>query len=113
MVINIKQRKTMEKHVLIISPEVQYEFQVGQYPHHSSRGCKYKIYLEEKLVASLEPYGRGFLHVCQNVGNIDMEILHLLAEQIEVHHPTSIQLGELENIEFDGDDELEPPPQNN
>lgn len=103
----------MEKYAIIISPEIQYHFQVGAYPHHSTGGCKYKIYLEDSFVASLEPDGQDFLHVCQNPGNIDLEVLHLLAEQIELRHPHAVQLDELEHIELDEDDELEAPPQVN
>jgi len=69
----------MEKYAVIISPEIQYHFQVGQYPHHPSGGCMYKIYHKEAFVASLEPGGQDFLQVCQNPGDIDLEILHLLA----------------------------------
>jgi hypothetical protein len=101
----------MEKYAVIISPEIQYYFEVEQYPHQVSGGCKYKVYQEGEFLASLEPDGQDFLHVCQNPGAIDVEILHLLAEQIELRHPNSRHLDNVENIEFDSDDELEAPPQ--
>jgi hypothetical protein len=101
----------MENYTVIISPEHQYHFQVSQYPHYATESCKYKIFQNGKFVASLEPDGQDFLHVCQNPADIDLEILHLLAEQIELRHPNLRHLGTLENIEFDSDDELEAPPQ--
>lgn len=101
----------MENYTVSISPEHQYQFQVEQHPHHVTGSCKYKIYQEGKFVASLEPDGQDFLHVCQNPADVDLEILHLLAEHIESRHPKLRQLAELENIEFDRDDELEAPPQ--
>ncbi|MNK40692.1 hypothetical protein D3C87_593420 [compost metagenome] len=91
----------MEKYTVIISLEIQYHFQVGQYPRYPSGGCKYKIYHREAFVARLEPNGQYFSHVHQNPGDIDLEILHLLAEQIELRRPRASKLGELENIEFD------------
>jgi len=91
----------MEKYAVIMSPEIQYHFDVEQYPHHGSAGCKYKIYIGEKFIASLEPDGQDFLHVCQNPGNIDLEVLHLLAEQIELRHPRAAQLGEGDEPGYD------------
>lgn len=102
-----EKQKTMEKYAVIISPQIQYHFLVGQYPHHPSGGCKYKIYQDELFVASLEPDALDFLHVCQNPGELDLEILHLLAEQIELRHPRAAHLNELGNMEYDRDDEPE------
>ncbi|WP_316812592.1 hypothetical protein [Pedobacter heparinus] len=101
----------MENYTVVIGPEHQHHFQVGQYLHHATGGCKYKIFQNGNFVASLESDGQDFLHVCQNPGGIDLEILHLLAEQIESRHPNARHFGTLENIEFDSDDELEAPPQ--
>ncbi len=64
---------------------------------------RYKIYNKEAFVASLEPDGQDFLHVCQNPGDRDLEILHLLAEQIKLRHPRASKLGDLENIKLDVD----------
>jgi hypothetical protein len=101
----------MENYTVTISAEQHHHFQIIQYPHHATNGCQYKIYQHGDFVASLEPDSQDFLHVCKNPANIDLEILHLLAEQIEARHPNARQLGELENIEFDKDDEMEAPPQ--
>jgi hypothetical protein len=101
----------MENYTVILSPKCQHLFQIGQYPHTPTAGCKYKIFQNGNFVASLEPDRADFLHVCQNPAGIDLEILHLLAEQIEIRHPGARQLGDLENMEFDRDDEMEAPPQ--
>jgi hypothetical protein len=42
--------------------------------------------LRKVSVASFEPDAQDFLHICQNPGSIDEEVLHLLAEKIEGHH---------------------------
>lgn len=99
----------MENYTVTITPDHHYHFQVEQYPHHATGQCTYKIYQNGDFVASLEPDGQDFLHVCQNPADVDLEILHLLAEQIESRHPNARHLGELENIEFDEDDEMEAP----
>ncbi|MHA4895221.1 hypothetical protein ACXZ1K_10735 [Pedobacter sp. PWIIR3] len=101
----------MENYTVSITPEHQHHFQVIQYPHHASGGCQYKIYQNGDFVASLEPDAQDFLHVCKNPAAIDLEVLHLLAEQIQAHHPHKIHFNKLENIEFDTDDEMEAPPQ--
>lgn len=103
----------METYTVTITSKQQHHFQVTQYPHHASGGCQYQIYQDGDFVASLEPDRDGFLHVCKNPANIDLEILHLLAEQIESHHPSVRHLSDLENIEFDHDDEMEASPQEN
>lgn len=101
----------MENYTINLSPRQKHLFQVVEYPHHESGSCKYKIFQNGNFVASLEPDSQGFLHICRNPAEIDIEILHLLAEQIEARHPNPRQLGNPENIEFDRDDEMEAPPQ--
>lgn len=102
----------MENYTIALNEAHQFHFQVAEYPHHTSGSCKYKVFQNETFVASLEPDSCGFLHVCRNPADIDLEILHLLAEQIEVRHPSPRHIGDLENIEVDSDDELQAPPQN-
>jgi hypothetical protein len=99
----------MENYTVTITPDHHHHFQVEQYPHHATGHCKYKIYQNGVFVASLEPDGQDFLHICQNPADLDLEILHLLAEQIEARHPNARHLGDLEHIEFDEDDEMEAP----
>lgn len=84
------------------------EFQVSEHPHNGG-SCKYKIYQNDRFVAGLEPDGQDFLHICQNPEDLDIEILHLLAEEIEARHPSPSHIDGLEHIEFDDDDELEAP----
>jgi len=69
-----------------LNKEVHF-FEVGEYLHHNNAGCKYKVFENGALVASFEPDAHEFLHICQNPGKIDEEILHLLADEIEAHHP--------------------------
>ena len=107
----IKHETLMDNFSVTLSPNHKCHFQVEQHPHHVTGGCKYKIYQDGKFVASLEPDSRNFLHVCQNPAAIELEILHMLAEQIELVHPGTAHLEELQNIELDSDDELEAPPQ--
>lgn len=103
----------METYTVTITPEHHYHFQVLQCPHHATGGCRYKIYQDGDFAASLEPDSRDFLHVCKNPADIDLEVLHLLAEKIQAAHPAARLLTVLENIESDSDDEMEPPPQVN
>jgi len=88
----------------------RHTFQISEHPHITG-SCKYYIYQNGTFVASLEPDGQDFLHICRNPANLDIEILHLLAEQIEARHPSPYHIDGLETIEFDDDDELEAPPQ--
>jgi len=60
-----------------------HHFEVGEYPHHDERKCRYRIYENGELVASFEPDAQQFLHVCQNMAGLKEEVLYLLADQIE------------------------------
>jgi hypothetical protein len=64
-----------------------HHFEVGEYPHHDDEHCKFKVFENGVYVASFEPDAQEFLHICQNPGGLDEEILFLLADQIEAHHP--------------------------
>jgi len=86
----------MENYIIEITSEHQHHFQVTEHPHHQTGGCKYKIFQNQTFVASLEPDGQHFLHVCTNPAGVDLEILHLLAEQIQAHHPHPRHLNEPE-----------------
>ncbi|MBB5394770.1 MULTISPECIES: hypothetical protein [unclassified Mucilaginibacter] len=78
----------MENYPITISKDKQiHHFEVGEYLHHDEMSCKFKIFEAGKFVASFEPDAQQCLHICQNPGNLDEEILHLLADQIEAHHP--------------------------
>ena len=81
----------MENYAITVSlgKEV-HTFEVGEYPHYEGEHCKYKVYENGAYVASFEPDTHDFLHICQNPGDVDEEILHLLAEKIEQHHPHGV-----------------------
>jgi hypothetical protein len=66
-----------------------HHFEVGEFLHHDER-CKFKVFEKGTYVASFTPDDHDFLHICQNPGRIKEEILHLLADQIEAHHPHGI-----------------------
>jgi len=78
----------MENYVITISKDKGvHHFEVGEYAHHDEAKCKFRVFENGVYVASFEPDAHDFLHICQNPGAIDEEILHLLADQIEKHHP--------------------------
>ena len=81
----------MENYAITISKDKKvHHFEVGEYPHHNEEQCKYKVFENGVYVASFEPDAQDFLHICQNPGEVDKEILHLLADKIEGHHPHGI-----------------------
>ncbi|RYE39336.1 MAG: hypothetical protein EOP48_25910 [Sphingobacteriales bacterium] len=78
----------MKNYPVSISVDKQlHHFEIGEYPHHSGESCKVKVFQEGKLVASFEPDAYNYLHICQNPGKLDEELLHLLADLIEARHP--------------------------
>jgi hypothetical protein len=81
----------MDNYPITVSNDKQvHHFEVGEYVHHDDDQCKYKVFEGGVYVASFEPDAQEFLHVCQNPGQIDEDILHLLADKIEAHHPQGI-----------------------
>jgi hypothetical protein len=80
----------MENYPIKISVDkAVHHFEVGEYLHHDER-CKFKVFENGVYVASFTPDDHDFLQICQNPGDINEEILHLLADQIEAHHPQGI-----------------------
>ena len=79
-----------------------HHFEVGEYPHHDAERCKYRVFENGKFVASFEPDAQQYLHICQNTGSLDEEILYLLADQIEntLQHPNDEHWSELKNNEL-------------
>ena len=62
-------------------------FEVLDFAHHEEElSCKFEIFRNGRLVASFEPDSRGFLHICKNVGEVDEETLHLIADKLENMH---------------------------
>jgi len=81
----------MENYTITIRKDKQvHHFEVGEYPHHEEDKCKYKVFENGGYVASFESDSHDFLHICQNPGEVDEELLHLLADKIEKHHPHGI-----------------------
>lgn len=81
----------MENYEINISVDKQiHRFEIGEYLHQSGESCKVKVFQEGKLVASFQPDDYNYLHICQNPGQLEEELLHLLADQIEAHHPHGI-----------------------
>ncbi|WP_454802931.1 hypothetical protein [Mucilaginibacter phyllosphaerae] len=78
----------MDNYPITISLDKEvHHFEVGEYPHHDEERCKYKIFENGAYVASFTPDDHDFLHICQNPGAVGEEVLHLLADKIEKHHP--------------------------
>ncbi|GAA4321659.1 hypothetical protein GCM10023149_21610 [Mucilaginibacter gynuensis] len=70
--------------------KLEHRFEVGQYPHHDWECCKYRVFENGSYLASFEPDAQAFLHISQNPGNVEEQLLHLLADKIEKHHPPGI-----------------------
>ena len=78
----------MENFPISVSLDKKFHnFEVGEYLHQNGETCKVRVFKKGKLVASFEPDAYNNLHVCGNPGKLPEELLHLLAEQIEAHHP--------------------------
>jgi hypothetical protein len=81
----------MENYPITITTDAEvHNFEVGEYPHHDEESCKYKVFENGIYLASFSPDAHDFLHICQNPGNVNEEVLHLLADKIEAHHPQGI-----------------------
>jgi hypothetical protein len=78
----------MENYPITVSVDKEvHHFEVGEYPHHEDDRCKFRVFENGVYVASFEPDAHEFLQICQNPGNIQNEVLNLLADKIEAHHP--------------------------
>ena len=62
-------------------------FEIGEYLHSEDEKCKFRVFESGNFVASFEPDEYMFLHVCQNPGKLQNQILDLIADEIEAHHP--------------------------
>lgn len=82
----------MENYAITISKDKKiHHFEIGEYLHYEENKCKFRVFENGVYVASFMPDDHNFLHICQNPGKVDEEILHLLADQIEAHHPLEIK----------------------
>lgn len=62
-------------------------FEVSECPHQNGESCKVKVFRDGKLVVSFQPDEYNYLQVCQNPAQLDQQLLHLMAAQIEEHPP--------------------------
>jgi hypothetical protein len=77
----------MEKFKIdILKDNKTFHFEVADYLHHDGEQCKFEVFLDGNLVASFEPDAHEYLRVCKNPGNLDEEILHIVAHRIEASH---------------------------
>jgi hypothetical protein len=58
-------------------------FEVREYLHHDSEKCKIEVFRDDALVVSFNPDPHEHLSVCQNPGNLDKKLVHLIADQLE------------------------------
>jgi hypothetical protein len=87
----------MENYAITISKDKEeHHFEVGEYMRHDDEKCKFRVFMNGVYVASFTPDDHNFLHICQNPGNVDEGILHLLADEIESHHPHG--MNKMDNI---------------
>ncbi|WCT14394.1 hypothetical protein [Mucilaginibacter jinjuensis] len=78
----------MENYAITVNmDEMVHHFEVGEYLHNEDGQCKYRVFENGTYVASFTPDAHDFLQICQNPGSIQEEVLHLLADKIEAHHP--------------------------
>jgi len=74
----------MEKiEISITNRNVDYNFEVRDYMHHSEDHCKFEIFDDKQFIASFEPDEHRGLYVCKNAGIVNEEVLHLVAEKLE------------------------------
>lgn len=72
-------------HIAIGLDKKIHHFEVGEYLHRDEIKCKYQAYENGELVATFEPDARNLLHICQNIANLNEELLYLLADHIEAN----------------------------
>ncbi|WP_316736877.1 hypothetical protein [Pedobacter aquatilis] len=81
----------MENYIINLGDDKPLQrFQVIEYPYRDGETCKYNVFQNGILVVSFKPDSQNHLHLCQNPGRIAKELLDLLAEAIELKHPTNI-----------------------
>jgi hypothetical protein len=76
----------MEKFSIAISNDEQvYNFEVADYLHHEDDHCKFEVFLGGDFIASFEPDGHEFLRICKKYGKVNEELLHLIADKLELY----------------------------
>lgn len=77
----------MEKFKIDVSQDKEiFHFEVLDYLHHEGEKCKFEVFMDGKLVAAFEPDAHEYLRICKNPGNLNEEILYMVADQIEASH---------------------------
>jgi hypothetical protein len=77
----------MEKFSISVSRDTEVlTFEVADYLHHEGDKCKFEVYQQGVFVAGFEPDAHQYLHVCKNPGNVEEEVLHLIADKIESYN---------------------------
>jgi|GEM_PF-3101129 hypothetical protein len=77
----------MEKFDLrIIQGKEELMFEVKEYLHHQHDDrCKVEVYKDDILMVSFNPDPHEHLTVCQNPGNLDKKLVHLIVDKLEGH----------------------------
>jgi hypothetical protein len=70
-------------HITVTKDEQVFNFEVADLPHHDHSHCKFEVFKDDRFVAGFEPDAQQILHICKNLGAVDEELLHLLADEIE------------------------------
>jgi hypothetical protein len=58
-------------------------FEVRDYLHHEDEKCKFEVFKDDILIVSFNPDPHEHLTVCKNPGNLDKQLVHLIADKLE------------------------------
>jgi hypothetical protein len=61
----------------------EFDFEVRDYLHHEGEKCKFDVFKDDMLVVSFNPDPHEHLTVCKNPGNLDKQLVHLIADELE------------------------------
>ncbi|MFA6085451.1 hypothetical protein [Mucilaginibacter sp.] len=61
----------------------EFDFEVRDYLHHEGEKCKFEVFKDHTLVVSFNPDPHENLTVCKNPGNLDKQLVHLIADKLE------------------------------
>lgn len=70
--------------ITIVKDREVMHFDVADYLHNEEGHCKYEVFEKNRMVASFEPDAQHYLHICKNPGELDEEVLALIADQLEL-----------------------------
>jgi hypothetical protein len=69
-----------------ISVSVTDELLNFQVVNNETESCEYEVYAGDQLVAVFEPDEDEYIHICQNPGGLDEEVIVGIADRIEAHY---------------------------